>query len=453
MIDRIMTVAKAQWKSGLLSGSALLFLSMTLVNGGNYIFNLILGRWLGPADFADVTLIVTLLLMARFITVAFQMTSVKFTAAFAAENDTTRMAALARWVRKQSWIWGVAAGLVVAGGAVLWQRFFHTASAWPFVILGIGLPVYLVQGTDRGILQGQLKFGRLSASYQAEMWVRLLASILLVWLGLGVNGAVWAVTLSFVATWLIARKIGPWAKEPGTLSESERNMVVRYAGPVVLVYLGQILINNSDILLVKRFFDSATAGHYSALALIGRIVFFATWSVVAVIFPMVAQREQRGESHRHLLWAGLGLVGLVSAGIIAASWAFPQLIIRSLFGDAYLDIAPMLWLYGLATGLYAMANVVVNYRLSAGNKAGTWFTLAAGAAQVVFIILFHETLLQVVMVQVVLMGALFATLMVWDQWLVRSGRRGIAVDGSTTAPAAVPSGARLGEPAGQQAAA
>lgn len=431
-MERITVLARSGIKSGLLSGGAMLFISMTLVNGGNYLINLILGRWLGPADFADVALIVTLLMTARFITVAFQMTAVKFSAAYAAENDTVRLAGLTRWSRRLSWAWGAALGLLVAAGAPLWQRYFHTASLWPFVILGVGLPIFLAQGTDRGILQGQLKFGRLSASYQAEMWVRLVASIILLRLGFGVDGAVWAITISFVATWLVARRVGPWAGEPGELAAAERRAILRFAGPVILVYLGQILINNSDIVLVKRFFESTAAGHYAALALIGRMVFFATWSVVAVIFPMVAQRRQRGEPHRRLLHLSLGLVGVISAAIILLVWAVPQFIIRALFGEAYLGIAPLLWLYGLATALYALANVVANYRLSAGDEGGSWFTLAAGVSQVVLLTVFHGSLREVVMVQVALMGGLLAGLLVWDQWLLRAGPRPIKIVAAAT---------------------
>ena len=46
----------------LLTGSGLFFLSTLLVNAGNYSFNLLLGRLLGPALFADVSLIITLFL-------------------------------------------------------------------------------------------------------------------------------------------------------------------------------------------------------------------------------------------------------------------------------------------------------------------------------------------------------------------------------------------------------
>ena len=429
MINKLRNVISKHGREGLLTGGALLFVSMTVVNGGNYLFNLVLGRWLGPAAFADLSLIVTLLLMIRFVTAAFQLTSAKFAATHSVDEEWSQMAALRRWIGKQAWLLGGLMALIIAGGAPFWQEFFHTQSAWPFVILGIGLPIYLVQGVDRGLLQGQTHFKRLAASYQAEMWVRLLAAVALVAIGLAVNGAVIAITLSFIATWLVARKVGSWTSEPGKLNRGGQKAVLAFAGPVVLVYLGQILISNSDIILVKRFFEPEVAGQYAAVALIGRIVFFATWSVVTALFPIVARKHQKGEAHRHLLGLSLGIVTVISIGIIGFTVIAPEWIINTLFGEAYVVMAPLLWIYALATGLYALANVVVNYRLSAGNSRGTWFALGAGVAQVIAIIAFHQTLQQVIVAQVVLMATLLTALLIWDLRLAhRSGYSSIPLE-------------------------
>ncbi|HEX5688822.1 MAG TPA: polysaccharide pyruvyl transferase family protein, partial [Roseiflexaceae bacterium] len=69
--------------SRVLGAGALLFASMTIVNAGNYLFNLILGRWLGPAAFADLSLIITLLLVVTLITSALQTVSARFSAIYA----------------------------------------------------------------------------------------------------------------------------------------------------------------------------------------------------------------------------------------------------------------------------------------------------------------------------------------------------------------------------------
>ncbi|MCB0022156.1 MAG: hypothetical protein KDD91_03900, partial [Caldilinea sp.] len=104
------------------------------------------------------------------------------------------------------------------------------------------------------------------------------------------------------------------------------------------------------------------------------------------------------------------------------TYFFPVPIVTLLFGPAYLSIAPLLWLYALATMFYALANVVINYRLSIGNTGGTYMAIVAGIAQVTALWIWHASLAQVVLIQVGLMGALFVALLTWD-W-VRHRRDG-----------------------------
>ncbi|MFN8412037.1 MAG: oligosaccharide flippase family protein [Anaerolineales bacterium] len=271
-----------------------------------------------------------------------------------------------------------------------------------------------MQGVERGILQGQTNFKILAISYQVEMWTRLLVSIGLVALGLSVNGAVIGISLSFVFTWFTARMAVKGLSTKEGISKEIRTELIAFAMPVLVSQLGQILINNSDVILVKRFYVAEKAGQYAALALIGRIVFFATWSVVTTMFPIVAQKQKKGEPHGHLLWLSLGIVLGVSAPVVLLTLTIPEWIVKVLFGSQYLGIAPLLWLYALATALYAMANVVINYRLSLGMGRETRFAIAAGLAQVIGIILFHRTLAEVVYVQVFVMAALFISLMWWN---------------------------------------
>ena len=60
--------------------------SVLLVNGGNYIYNLILGRLLGPESFAEAALLVTLLLILSFLGMTFQLATAKFAVIFSGEE-------------------------------------------------------------------------------------------------------------------------------------------------------------------------------------------------------------------------------------------------------------------------------------------------------------------------------------------------------------------------------
>ncbi len=407
-------------KRSLASASILLMVSMTVVNAGNYVYNLILGRWLGPALFADLSLIVTLLLAVTFITVPLQMTAARYAAIHTADGDLVALAGIRRWVERLGIGFGLILVAVFALGSPLWQSFFKTTSAIPFIIFGVALPFSLLQGVERGILQGQTRFGVLAVTYQVEMWTRFLIGVGLVTLGLSVNGAVLGISLSFFATWLTA-KLAVARLPAAALPDKEmQTALILFALPVLVSQLGQILINNSDVLLVRRFFPAEMAGQYAALALIGRIVFFATWSVVTTMFPIVAQKHKKGEPHGYLLWLSLGIVAAISVPVVVLTFAFPEWIVGILFGKQYLGVASLLWLYALATSLYALANVVVNYRLSLGAGKSTGLVIAAGAAQVIGIILFHSTLAQVVWVQVCVMMVLFILLLGYDLFSKRN---------------------------------
>lgn len=399
--------------NALLAGGTLLFLSSTLVNAGNYLFNLILGRWLGPAAFADLSLIVTILLVLSFATTTLATLAARFSAIRVAERDEAGIAAVRSWLGRQALLIGVGFGLLMIAGSGLLSAFFHTESAWPFVIMGAGIPLFFLQGVDRGVLQGRTRFVSLAASYQAEMWTRLLGGVALVGAGLAVNGAVGAIALSFAATWLIARRGLTDLPAATRLSRADRAALIAFAGPVIAGLIGQILINNSDVLIIKHYFNPEDAGLYAALALVGRIVFFATWSVVMVTFPVVAQKHERGEPHAHLLWMSVGIVLVVAGGVTAVMAAAPELVVRVLFGSDFLPIADLLWLYALATGLYALANVAINYQLSTGRGAGSIFALAAGLSQVAGLMLFHDTMRTAVVVQITIMAALAISVFAW----------------------------------------
>lgn len=397
----------------LLSGGVFLFASSALVNVGNYGFNLLFGRWLGPERFSDLTLIITLVLLTSFTTSTLGMISARFSARAAASGDLDGIASYRRWLGHIGWGVGIAISLTLIVGSTRLQSFFHTASFWPFVILGTTIPLFFVQGVDRGVLQGQTHFRRLSLSYQAEMWTRLLCAVLLVGLGFGVSGAVGAIAASFAATWIVAKTGVRGLPRGGTLSSAARREVMLFALPVLATLAGEILINHSDILIVKRSFSAEDAGHYSALSLMGRVVFFASLPIAAVVFPLVTQRAHRNESHRWLLFLSLGVVVAIGGSITLVSAIAPELLIRILFGSAYLSVAPLLWTYAATTTLYTVAYAIISYQLALGKGFGSVLALLAGVAQVLMLWAFHDSLWQVVLVQFEIMVVLLVTTVVW----------------------------------------
>jgi len=391
----------------LLAGGSVLALAMFAANGGNYLLNVVLGRWLDPPEFADANLMVTLMLLVTAIAVSLQLIAARFAGINAVTNDDQETRSLATALERWAAITGLVLGLVLAIGAPMWASFFNSASAWPFVILGIGMPPYLVQAVGRGVLQGRLEFRALAGTFVKEMIVRVVLGIALVWMGFGVVGATIALTASFFATWLAVKLALTWDESTVAASGSISRQVISYAGPVAVLLLGQIIINNGDVLISKQGLEPTNAGIYAAVALVGRAVFFLSWSVATTLFPAAAQRSEAGEQPNNLLHAGLAAVAVLGICAVAGARLLGGTVLGRVFGEEYADVSTQLAWYALATAVFAMANLIVSHYLALGELREALILLAGAALQTVLLLLAESNIDALISAQVLAMSLLF----------------------------------------------
>ena len=152
---------------------------------------------------------------------------------------------------------------------------------------------------------------------------------------------------------------------------------------------------------------------YASLALIGRVVYFVAWMFVMLLLPEVVKKKKAGARTANILWKYVGYIGLLSASIVVVCFAFPKMIVNVMFGQAYLEVAHLLGPYALATGLFAVANLFTYYFLSLGKYRPVYFSLVGGALQISGVLLFHDQLLHVVLVQIATMLVLLLVQVVY----------------------------------------
>ncbi|WP_425236462.1 oligosaccharide flippase family protein [Ulvibacterium sp.] len=378
--------------------------SVLLVNGGNYLYNLLLGRLLGPEVFAEAALLVTLLLVLSFLGMTFQLATAKFAVLF----SDTDWEAFQNMMYRYALGFGLLIGILLFAFAGSLQQIFQTDSALLFKTFAVGIPLYFFMSVNRGKYQGRQDYGNLSVTYQTEMWSRLLLTLGLLWfvplspaflVALGI-------ALSFVFGLIPSNfKLGSLFKKI-SLSTDHKKQVTRFMVLTACYEFTQIIINNSDILLVKHYFDALDAGLYASLALIGRVVYFVAWMFVMLLLPAVVQRQKGGEPTAPVLFKYVGYIGLLSLVIVLACSLFPKMIITLLFGDAYLAMAPLLWQYALATSLFAISNIFAYYFLSLDHYVPVMVSGVFGISQIGLIVFFHSSLNMVVQVQIITMIAL-----------------------------------------------
>ncbi len=386
------------------SPEQIFMLSVLLVNGGNYLYNLLLGRLLGPEVFAEAALLVTLLLVLSFIGMTFQLAAAKF----AVLLEDTQWSRFRFKIYKGALLGGCIAMLLLIVFAPSLQNLFLTKSSNMFIVFAIGIPVYFFMSVNRGIYQGKMAFKKLSTTYQTEMWSRLGITLLLLW-ALPLDPAT-VVALGIVIS-LFFGMLPTDSKnfrfnKSARLTAANTKLVSTFIVLTACYEGTQIIINNSDILMVKHYFDAKQAGLYASLALIGRVVYFIAWMFVMILLPTVVQRKKDGLSTAPVLFKYVSIIGILSALIVSACWMFPELIVQLMFGEDYLAISGLLWKYATATSLFAISNIFAYYYLSLDHYVPVIISGILGFLQIALITIYHDNLEQVVMVQIIAMAIL-----------------------------------------------
>lgn len=381
--------------SRVLSGSIVMLVGSVLVASINFGFNVSMARLLGPALFAQVAAVVTLLMLASAVSLSFQMVCAKFVAR---NQSMFGKLAVFRGLRKRAWIVGIA----IAVGLTLAQKpvatYLRMPNSWVLAVFALGMAFYTPLGVKRGNMQGLCEFGALSRNYIFEAGSKLACAILLVELGYSVMGAVGAISASILAAVLIpSPKAQPDAGSTAVIPASFREGI-----QAIVFFVGQVVINNIDIILVKHFFAAEQAGLYAAVALVGRVLYFAAWSIVSAMFPISAAAKD-DENKVHVLVVPFLIVLLMSITFVVVLALFPGFIIHLVVGEGFHYAAPFLSLYAAATGLYALSVVLMTYEMSRKIANTGWVQLIFSGALILLIYMLHSSLRQVIVVQIVLM--------------------------------------------------
>lgn len=377
----------------ILGGSLIMLAGSVTVAVLNFAFNVTVARTLGPADFGHISAAVTLLMLASAVTLSFQLVTAKFIARNQSGNAKRKVFGS---LQRQAW----AAGALVGGALAISSPWLSPAlrmpSPWMLVMMGAGIAVFIPVGVRRGHFQGECQFPRLAGNFVIEAAVRLLAAVALVVLGFGVFGAVGAIVLSVVAAYLLPPLRLSGAEGEGVLVPPSAAEGVQ----AIVFFVGKVIINNIDVLLVKHFFPPAEAGVYAAVALIGRVLAIMSWQVVSAMFPVSAASSK--DDRRVLLYPMLMVLGLTAAFILGAL-AFSTQVIGGIFGRSFGAGIALMPLYAATAGAYTLAVVLMTYEMSRKVASASWIQLAFSGLVVLGIAMFHDSLRQVIAVQLALM--------------------------------------------------
>lgn len=380
-------------------------------NIGAYLYYLMMGRLMPPSDYGALQSLISFTGIFTVPLVTVGTVIAKYVASYVGKGQREKITALYVLFIRYS------LGIFIIGGILFLLltpsilSFLHLTNWLNVLILDVGLFLGLFLILSKSTLQGLSMFVELTITQFIESYGKLILGIVAVFLGLGVSGAFGAFAfigfISFFYMLVVLRRRLP----PSDLHFNPPfASMARYAIPSFLATAGVVSFYNTDVVLVRHFFDSYNAGLYAALSVLGKIIFFGAAPVSVAMFPLVSEAHSRGEKFQRIFLISLAATVAIAGVVSLIYTVVPHFALGVTVGNQYVEAAPLLSRFSLFLSLCAIINLFALYFLSIHQMLPVYFVAMGALAQATLIWFYHASLSQVIMISVGITSALSAIL-------------------------------------------
>jgi O-antigen/teichoic acid export membrane protein len=347
---------------GMLKNSTIVVAGIILSNILAYIFHIYVGRSLGPVEYGVFGALMALFMIIALPAGAISYAITKFTAKLNSKKEYGKIGLLRKKVANRVWIYSVIFFLAIALLSPFIADYLKIGSIVPIIFVGFTLIFAMILPVNRGILQGMKKFKIYSWNTIIESITRLGLVILLLFLGLKVNGAILAYGLGYLIAFLL---IFPFIKETkfGKNESLDMKQIYRFILLVLIVNLILQGIINVPTIFIKHFMTSEFTGYWTAALTLARATLFIATGITIVMFPEVAEKKDQKDK-KIVFKKALILTLLASVGIALIFWVIPQVFISLLYGSEFLGAVPILKWMGIAMIGVSGLQLSLNYWLA-----------------------------------------------------------------------------------------
>lgn len=382
----------------LLRHSLLLLSGSQVANLFNLAFQLVVVRMLSPADYGIMAAMLSVFMIISTPVNALDRTMAHFCAGFLQDGEWGKVRSLLlRLVRDVS-IVVLPLFLMCLAGSSRIAGFFHIHSPWPVALTAGAVLIACYRPIVAGTLTGAQAFVWYSTAVIGWSVARLVFAVILVGIGFGAAGALASNTLAMALSLVVAIVGIRHVMRPVPSTK----LAMRSVYPYFLAYLaalaGYSVLASADVVLVKHYFDEVTAGQFAKVVMVARIVIFLPMPIAIAMFPKVVSFGQASHKSWRTLLKALVLVGSIALVAVVLCTVFPRLILGVLVGDRSPALIPLVRGMVWALAPLAIVFVVMNFELAQRRFMVTVPLLLCAAAYLFGVILWHDSLMQVVVV-------------------------------------------------------
>ncbi|MFZ0995541.1 MAG: hypothetical protein WAO09_06145 [Candidatus Dormiibacterota bacterium] len=256
---------------------------------------------------------------------------------------------------------GLALGAIMIPVDFLLAFLLHLPHPEVLATTVVAGPLSAFTGVQRGYLQGTRDFRRLAANFLIYGGTVVVLSVVLLHLRLG-SAAVPVATVGGV----LGSSLYP--RHPGAHLEraaAAHGHLIDYT--VVAGAATAPLFNNVDVVVARHVLPGGSAGLYSGLSVMGKIIFFGTSSLSAVMYPRLAAAATASARRRLLLQTLVALCAADGVALVAYGF-FAKPLLRLVLGAQYVGDSVHLLLFTVGVIGLTFVNLMVYYGMGTHSR-------------------------------------------------------------------------------------
>lgn len=355
-----------------------MLLALVAWNLGNFLFFLVAGRVLGPADYGLVAALLAATMVVMVPAGAFQYALAREEGAGAVAFAEARGAIYRKAYLRSLWMapgaLAVVAVAIILAGVVVDGLPTGPMLMTLLVVLPMA-PLFL----SLGQLQAERRFGALSVSIGLLGVPRPIAMGALAAVGGGVSAALGASALSVAVAALAA--VALTAGRLGTArpaAEDAWRDFVHALLPLGVGLTGIALLTNLDVIVAKAVLDDQEAGEFGAISVLAKAIILVPQAASIVLLPRVAARRAGDRDTGPLLAAAMTMTLAVGGVASLVMVVIAEPVVRLTFGAEYAGGSDLLAPFMAASTLLGALIVLLNHH--AGRRADAFVWAVAGVA-------------------------------------------------------------------------
>ncbi len=374
---------------GLVNGSIVLLVAFGVYNFFNFVFQLTMARMLSVTDYGILATIFSFIYILSVFTESIQLIISKYTTK---ENDEGKLKNIFKRSLKKSFL----SSSILFFAYLIITIYLSDLLKIEFLLLAIsGIIIFssFLLPVTRGIMQGEKRFRSLGLNMVSESLIKLFFSVLFVFLGFRVYGAIIGAIIGFIVSFVFSFysiKDILVVKEKITKTLG----IYVYARPVFFITLVTILFYSIDIVIARIVFSPEISGMYAIASILSKAIFWGTHPISRAMFPLSAENNMNKNKSRNVfLNAFLILCGLIIVALFLFYFS-PMFIVKIFSGKTLLESANILFYLGLGTSIISLANLILIYKLSLGRTKGYHYLFIFSIIEILLLFYFSHSLIE-----------------------------------------------------------